>query len=409
MQASLHQRSQKIIRNESPRYKWYILSLSMLAYCILGGVERMCLPVLFNEISADLGLSLVSIGTIWGLDPLAGFFIGLPGGLLVDRFGLKNTLTVVCLLGGVLSALRGFSDSFTTLALTVFTFGITAAMIAGVAPKTTALWFNRRHWGLTNALIQFSWYIGAIIATMLSATILSPWLGGWKNVLFFLSAPAIILGILWLITGKDPPRVQLPTPDDKAMPFTQTLLKVVRIKEVWIIGLIQLFIFGASTGFMGYLALYLRNIGWTAVVADGALTAHNGAAMIGTIPMMLISGRLGGKKKVLIATVVVMLAGLAALPFVKSNWLFILLIITGFIRSVAGPICTTLIFEMKSVGTRYGGTAVGLASAMGMLGAFAAPPLGNSLAGIGPGAPFIFWAALCGMAIPLAWFIKERP
>ena len=73
MQASLHQRSQKIIRNESPRYKWYILSLSMLAYCILGGVERMCLPVLFNEISADLGLSLVSIGTIWGLDPLAGF------------------------------------------------------------------------------------------------------------------------------------------------------------------------------------------------------------------------------------------------------------------------------------------------------------------------------------------------
>lgn len=380
----------------------------MLAYCTLGGIERMCLPVLFNEISADLGLSLVSIGTIWGLDPLAGVFIGLPGGLLVDRFGLKNTMTVVCLLGGILSALRGFSTNFLTLAITVFMFGITAAMIAGVAPKTTAVWFSRRYLVLTNALLQFSWYIGAIIATMLSATVLSPWLGGWKNVLFLLSAPAMVLGILWLITGKEPDQGKLSTAHDSAVPFRQALSKVIRIKEVWIVGLIQLFIFGAGTGFMGYLAIYLRNIGWTAIAADSALTAHNGAAMIGLIPIVLISNRPGGKKRVLILAIIVMLSGLAILPFVKSNWLFMLLIISGFIRGVAGPICATLIFEIKSIGTSYGGTAIGLASAMGMLGAFAAPPLGNSLAGISSGAPFFFWAILCSAAMPLALFIKER-
>jgi MFS family permease len=385
-----------------------MLALAMLSYCTLGGIERMCLPVLFKEISSDLNLSLVSVGTIWGLDPLAGVFIGLPAGLLADRFGLKNILTVVCLLGGILSALRGFSTNFLSLGLTVFFFGLTASVIASVAPKTTAVWFSRRYLGLTNAFLQLSWSAGAIIATMLSATVLSPLLGGWRNVLFLLSAPAIILGILWLITGREPDKSELSIASDNAVPFRQAFSKVIRMKEVWIIGLIQLVFFGASTGFMGYLALYLRNVGWTVVEADGALTAFNVAGMIGIIPMILISNRLGGKKRVLVLSAVAMSTNLAILPFVKSNWLFMLLIISGLLRSAAAPICTTLIFENKGIGSTYGGTAIGLASAMGMLGSFAAPPLGNSLAGISPGAPFIFWAILCAAALPLLFFIKER-
>jgi NNP family nitrate/nitrite transporter-like MFS transporter len=351
---------------------------------------------------------MVSIGTVWGLDPLAGVFVGLPGGLLADRFGLKNTLAVVCLLSGIFSALRGFSHSFLTLAVSVFLFGLVAAITPSVAPKTTALWFTRRYLGLTNALLQLSWYLGAIIATMLSATVLSPLLGGWRNVLFLLGAPAIILGLLWLITGREPDKSELPTASDNAVPFRLAFSKVIRMKEVWIIGLIQLFLFGASSGFLGYLPLYLRNIGWTAIAADGAITAYNAASMIGIIPMVLLADRLGGKKGLLILSVVVALINLAVLPFIKSNWLFVLLIVSGFLRSAAAPICNTLIFETKGVGSTYGGTAIGLASTMGMLGSFAAPPLGNSLTGISPGAPFIFWAILSALALPLFFFIKGR-
>jgi ACS family glucarate transporter-like MFS transporter len=178
----------------------------MLTYAIIAGAERMTMPVLFKEISSDIGLNVVSIGTIWGLDPLAGVFIGLPGGLLADRFGIKRTLTVVCLLAGIFSAFRGFSTSFVTLAGTTFLFGIMAAMTPSIAPKTTAVWFSRQQLGLANALLQVGWTVGAIGATMTSATILSPLLGGWKNVLFLFGVPAVVLGILWLVTGKEPPK-----------------------------------------------------------------------------------------------------------------------------------------------------------------------------------------------------------
>jgi nitrate/nitrite transporter NarK len=78
----------------------------MLTYGSVVGLERMCMPVLFKEISLDLNLSLVSVGTIWGMDPLAGVLIAIPGGLLVDRFGIKRTLAVICILAGLLGALR---------------------------------------------------------------------------------------------------------------------------------------------------------------------------------------------------------------------------------------------------------------------------------------------------------------
>jgi hypothetical protein len=55
----------------------------------------------------------------------------------------------------------------------------------------------------------------------------------------------------------------------------------------------------------------------------------------------------------------------------------------------------TLIFEIKGIGGTYGGTAIGLASSIGMLGAFFAPPIGNSLEVFGAGTPFLLGVFIC--------------
>jgi hypothetical protein len=50
----------------------------------------------------------------------------------------------------------------------------------------------------------------------------------------------------------------------------------------------------------------------------------------------------------------------------------------------------------------------GLANTISMVGAFLAPPIGNSLADINPGYPFFFWSALSAVSLPMAFFIKNR-
>ena len=384
------------------------MTLTMLTYAVIVGTERMCMPVLFKEISVDLDLSMMAIGMIWGMDPLAGVFVGLPGGLLADRFGVKRTLVVICTLCGVFGAMRGLSNNFAGMAATMFLFGIAVAMVPSIVPKVTAVWFSGRNLGLTNALINVAWAIGAMIATMFSATVLSPLLGGWRNVLFLFGAPGIIIGLLWLTTGREPHGSELPATPVSEIPLRQALSHVVRIKDVWIIGLIALAQWGANTGLMGYLPLYLRDIGWTPTQADGALTVLTGVSCIGVVPMVLLSDRLGARKGVLIFSSIVMIISVGLLPFAHGLTIWILIIIGSLVRMGASALFNILILEIKGVGGTYGGTAVGLMSAMGMFGAFFAPPLGNRLADIDLGLPFIFWALLPALALIGFFFIKER-
>jgi predicted MFS family arabinose efflux permease len=380
----------------------------MLTFGTIAGLERMGLPVLFKEISASLNLSLVSIGTVWGMDPLAGIFVSLLGGLLVDRFGIKRTLTVACILAALFCALRGFSSNFMSMAATMFLFGLMAAMVPTVTFKTTIVWFSGKNLALANVLINIAGAVGSMLATMLSATVLSPWLGGWRNVLFVLAIPAAILGILWLTTGKEPVTDKRPDSQDRVS-FLEAISRVAHLKEIWIIGLIEAAFMGATMGMSGYLPLYLRNIGWAPARADLAITIISAAIMIGAVPMIIVSNRLKAPRGVLFFSIAVLAAGLAIQPFISRNeaGVYVLLALTSFLRSGAIALFNTLIYQIKGVGSDFGGTALGLAQAMAMVFAFAAPPLGNSLSNIDPGAPFIFWAVLPALSLPLFLLLKK--
>lgn len=380
----------------------------MLAAAFIPGASRLCMPVLFQEIAGKLHLSLVSIGTVWGMDPLAGIFIGLPAGLLADRFGIKRTLTVICILAGIFGALRGFSVNFLSLAATMFLFGLLSASTPGVVAKATALWFSGQRLALANALINVAWSLGAMSATMFSATTLSPWLGSWRGVMFFWSVPCAALGLVWLFTGHEPAKNEVPEVAAVTIPFREALSHVAHIKDVWIIGLLTLAHFGATMGFMGYLPLYLRNSGWTTTAADSSITVLNGVGTLGIIPMVLLSDKIRSRKVILAISIISLTAILALLPYVNSTGVWLLIIIGGFLRSGGPSMINVMIFETKGVGGTYGGTAMGLSGAIGMVGASLSPPLGNSFAGISSGLPLLFWASLSILALVPLFFTKTK-
>jgi hypothetical protein len=99
---------------------------------------------------------------------------------------------------------------------------------------------------------------------------------------------------------------------------------------------------------------------------------------------------------------------LALLPYVNATGIWLLIIFSGFLRSGAGSLFTVMIFETQGIGSAYGGTAIGLASTISMMGAFLAPPIGNSLAEINEGLPFTFWACLAAVGIPMLLLIKSK-
>src|SRR4030042_5900639 len=92
--------------------RWYLFVLAAFTAFFITGMNRFSMLVLFSEMATDLDLSLVQIGTVWGMDALGAFFICIPGGLLLDRFGIKKTAAVFCIAAGMARALRGLAGDF---------------------------------------------------------------------------------------------------------------------------------------------------------------------------------------------------------------------------------------------------------------------------------------------------------
>jgi NNP family nitrate/nitrite transporter-like MFS transporter len=289
----------------------------------------------------------------------------------------------------------------------MFLFGLFVAMIPSVAQKTLAVWFPGRQYALAASILNIGWTIGAMIGTMASATVFSPALGGWRNVLLVYGIPPILLSILWQFTIKEPKKTEISVTKE-GMGFRQLLSHVIRVKEIWIIGIIALGLLGTGLGIIGYLPAYLRGLGWSNTASAGAITVFSAAGGLGGLPLVILSNRIGSRTKVLIPAGIIFIVTLAFIPFTSGTMTWVMIITGGIVRGCLSPLLSAMAVEREVIGARYAGTALGLIMTLNMLGGAISPPLGNSLAGINAGFPFLLWAAISVMGLIGFFFIKEK-
>jgi len=172
--------------------------------------------------------------------------------------------------------------------------------------------------------------------------------------------------------------------------------------------LILLGIGGCVGGTLGYLPLYLRGLGWPEAAADGAVSTFHAVSMIFVVLIALWSDRLGSRKGVLMAAALMIIAGVGLLSIVDGIMVWVAVSMAGLARDGFMAVFMTMVIETEGVGARYAGAAIGLVMMLSGLGRLIAPPLGNSLANIAPGLPFVFWAALATAGFLVLYLLKER-
>ena len=240
--------------------------------------------------------------------------------------------------------------------------------------------------------------LGLMLGPMISATLLSPLLGGWRGVMVLYGAVSIAVGVLWYLFGREPRQADSNAGHSVALPLRQTLSRLIHIKALWLIGFTLLFRVGGMMGMTGYLPLYLREQGWAPASADGALAAFFGVSTICVVPLSSLSDRLGSRKAILYPALIMALICLILLPVVDGALVWVLMILAGMFMDGFMAITATMIIETEGVGPRDFGTAFGITLTISQVGGVIAPPLGNSFASLNPGLPFIFWAAMSAVA-----------
>lgn len=370
--------------------RWCMLALGAFTNTLAVAAPSLCMPVLFKEISKNLDLSLGQLGVIWGIGALPGIAAVLLGGMLGDRIGPKRFLLVASVLSGLAGALRGLSNGYLSLAATSCLFSLLASGIPMNVAKNNGLWFSRRQLGLANGVVSMGMALGFLSGSMISATVLSPALGGWRNVLLFYGVISVLLSIPWFF-APSAPQAALPAGPESPI---RMMRRVARIRNVWLLGWAILGIGGGIQAMLGYLPLYLRDIGWPGINADVAAASFHTASLICVIPIALWSDRLGSRKRILIGAALMVMIGIGLLSMVDGLLVWIAVIMAGLVRDGFMAVFLTMIVETEGVGPAYAGSATGLVMVFSSIGSVIAPPLGNSLAKIDPGLPFAFWASM---------------
>jgi MFS family permease len=389
---------------QSGAYKWLVLCLAAFTFTFVVAIPQMSLPVLFDEISTDLGLNLIQVGWIWGAGAAMGILVGLIGGPLGDRFGPRRTLTVACLLMGVAGAARGFANSFAMLAFTMLMTGFAQSSIPMNVHKACGIWFPKEQLGMANGVVSVGMALGFFSGSLLAASVFSPLFGGWRNVMFVYGAVAVLFGTLWWFSQEkagDEDRQ-----GNQTITFRAAIGHVMHLRNVWILCLATAGVSGGVNGVLGYLPLHLRGLGWQPAVADGTLASFHAARMLFAIPIALLSDRVGSRRGVLMAAALLIGLGIGLLGFANGILISLAVLVAGITRDGFMAISMTAVIEEKGIGPRFAGSAVGLnISVLGIAG-FLAPPAGNWLAKFGSGLPFLFWAALVFSGFVAYFFLR---
>lgn len=383
-----------------------MLALCALTPLLVITLPNMSLPPLFATISQDIGLSLVEMGTIWGMMAFTGIFFALIGGTLGDRFGTRATLFLACLMTGIVGLTRSFAVDFTTLLIASLVLGIFQAIIPVLVFKVARQWFPPQQLGMASGVISAGFAGGLTLGPLISTSVILPALGGWREVLVLYAAIAVLLSITWLVIH--PSQTASGDTAVTRVPLADSLRHVIRLRNLWVLGIGGLGISACFMGFTGYLPTYLKAIGWPELQADQALAAFFVTSLAAVVPLSILSDRRRWRRGFLIITALILSVGIGSLSFVEGALIVIVVAATGIIFDSLMAILNASVMEVDGVGHIYAGTALGFATMIRNLGGAISPPLGNSLASIGLSVPFLFWGGM-GLLAVFMFAVMLRP
>ncbi len=217
---------------------------------------------------------------------------------------------------------------------------------------------------------------------------------------------AIAISLLWLLLH---PAGRHAVGDDGQTPdVIAGLRRVVRLRNLWLMGLGGIGIGACFSGFSGYLPTYLKNVGWAPLDADRALSLFFLASLICVVPLSTLSDRLQIRRGFLVALALLLGVGVGLLGIVAGALVLLVAVITGSAFDTVMAMQQVSVMELDGMDNSLSGSALGMFTTIRNLGIAFAPPLGNSLAIYGAGLPFLFWGA-CGVFAALVFSIAFSP
>jgi MFS family permease len=156
---------------------------------VLDNMDVLMYAIVLGEIIRHFGVSAATAGALNSLTLMSSAFGGVIFGILADRYGRTWSMMASILVYSVFTALCGFSQTITQLAVfrLMLGLGIGGEWSTGAA-LISETWPDK-HRGKAFGIMQSGFAVGYALAALVTAIVLPRW--GWRAVFFVGILPAL--------------------------------------------------------------------------------------------------------------------------------------------------------------------------------------------------------------------------
>jgi MFS family permease len=197
-------------------YAWYALGVLVLVY-VMNFIDRQILSILAEDIKRDLKLDDAQLGFLYGT-AFAVFYalFGIPLARLADSWYRGRLMAIGLAVWSSMTALSGFSTSYTQLAAARIGVGIGEASASPAAYSMIADYFPQQRRATALSIYSAGLYIGGGLSLPIGGFVLSRWnsaypdggplgLVGWQAAFLAVGIPGLFLA-LWVLSLREPLR-----------------------------------------------------------------------------------------------------------------------------------------------------------------------------------------------------------
>ncbi len=304
----------------SKRYAWVVMAALFVAAMAVS-INQYKVPPVMPVLMQVFGLDLTMANLLMSIFSLSGFLLAIPAGIVVHRIGPKRSGLVA--VGAVIvgAGLGAISSGAAALLASRTVEGLSFVFMMVVGPALVSLWFSPEERGVPMGVFATWVPVGSLIILNAAPALESAF--GWQSVWWFGCLYGVFgFLVFWALVRL--PRVVASTPANPGQGgagqgSSERLLSSVRTalanRNVWLLGLLFFCFTMVFPGFSNNMPTYLHTVrGYSLGQAALIVSLSSLATIVGCPLMGLLSDRIGSRKKVYTAALLIV-AVLWLLPY----------------------------------------------------------------------------------------------
>jgi ACS family D-galactonate transporter-like MFS transporter len=183
------------------RVRFLILAL-LTGGTLINYLDRTVISVAAPLLSKDLGLDAVAMGIVFSAFSWTYAAAQIPGGILLDRIGVRVTYFFSVTIWSAFTLLQGFAVNAWTLIACRMGLGIAEAPAFPCNSRVLGTWFPQHERASATGVYSIGQYFGLAFLSPVLFWIAGAF--GWRALLVIVGAAGILFGFVWYAFYRDP-------------------------------------------------------------------------------------------------------------------------------------------------------------------------------------------------------------